>query len=130
MARRERRIQPRIPVEVEVLLDHSDGSSEEPVTLNLRTRNMNIRGAFIELPEIPTPLPPWGKADWWGGRRVRIHTSGEPLRPGGVLECDAEVRWVERRGPKRRPVGVGVLFLTPSEEWLEALQGFLDSLVT
>jgi hypothetical protein len=130
MARRERRKQPRIPVEVDVSFDPRIDSEDKPVHLQLRTRNLNTRGAFIELPVPGNPPPPWAHADWWTGRQVLIHVNGSPLAENGQIECLAEVRWVERRGPKRRPIGIGVLFLTPSEDWLNSLQRFLDSLMT
>lgn len=128
MARRDRREQPRIPLEVEVLLDSRADATAGPLQLVLRTRNINIRGAFLELPEFD-PKSPCASAEWWNRRPVRIHAQGPPLTEGEALECQAVVRWVQRRGSKRRPVGVGVLFLQPSDRWLEALQQFLDSLV-
>jgi hypothetical protein len=129
MARRERRKQPRIPVDLEVFLDPAASGEHENVSLRLRTRNLNARGAFLELSDPGEPRPPWANAEWWTDRRVRIQVSGSPLAHGESLACDAEVRWVERRGPKRRVVGIGVLFLTPSEVWLSAIHEFLASLV-
>lgn len=128
MARRERRDQPRIPLEVEIMLDPRIDGAAGPIQMNLRTRNINIRGLFLDLPEIDPKLP-WASGEWWNRRRVRIHAQGPPLTNDRPLDCDAEVRWVQRRGSKRRAVGVGLLFLQPTDLWLEALQGFLDSLV-
>jgi hypothetical protein len=130
MARRERREQPRLPIEVEVLLNPRTDGDRQPVLLTLRTRNLNIRGAFLELPECKDPQAPWVQADWWAERRVIVHLHDSPLAPGQELSCEGQVRWVERRGPKRRAVGIGILFLLPSEQWLVALRSFLDSLVT
>jgi hypothetical protein len=130
MARRERRTQPRLPIDLEIQVDPQSDVGLDPVQLHLRTRNLNIRGAFIELPEPGNPPPPWSKAEWWKGRLVSISIKSDTLGHGDLLICDAEVRWVERRGPKRRPVGIGVLFLRPSDTWLRAIQEFLDSLVT
>ncbi len=129
MARRERRKQPRIPVDLEVCLDPATDGETENVSLRLRTRNLNARGAFLELSDPGEPRPPWAAAEWWAERRVRIQVSGPPLTHGETLACEAEVRWVERRGPRRRVVGIGVLFLTPSGAWLSAIHEFLDSLV-
>lgn len=104
-----------------------DGGSE-PIQIELRTRNLNSRGAFLELPAADEDVA-WSQAEWWRGRAVRLHVSDPTLASQGALECNAEVRWVERRGPKRRVVGIGVLFLAARDEWLEAVQGFLASLV-
>jgi PilZ domain len=131
MARKERRDQPRIPVEMEVLLNPSEDGASGALQLGLRTRNVNARGAYLELPPPGDPPEPWVSRDWWQGRRVRIHASGPPLAGNcDSLCCEAEVRWVERRGPKRHAVGIGVLFHEATDEWLDALQVFLDSLVT
>lgn len=130
MARRERREQPRIPIEVQVHLDPRDNGAATPVLLTLRTRNLNMRGAFLELPPWEGPPPPWAQVEWWTGRLVHIHVCAPPLANSQKLDCEGEVRWVERRGPKRRAVGIGVLFRKPTDAWVEALRQFLDSLVT
>lgn len=130
MARRERRQQPRIPCEIEVVLDDSHTMPDAPARMTLRTRNINMRGAYFELPRPTEPPEPHSLPEFWRDRRLRVSASSPPLcTNGSTIECEAEVRWVERRGPKKRVVGIGVLFAKPPELWVRTLHDFLDSLV-
>ena len=130
MARRERRQQPRIPCEIEVVLDDSHVAPHAPVRMMLRTRNINMRGAYFELPKPIEPPEPYSLPDFWRDRRLRVTASCPPLcDERTTIMCEAQVRWVERRGPKKRAVGIGVLFTEPPEQWVRTLHEFLDSLV-
>jgi len=130
MARRERRQQPRIPCEIEVVLDDSHEGVESPARMSLRTRNINMRGAYFELPKPIEPPEPYSLPEFWRDRRLRVTVNSPPLCDNGTtVMCEAEVRWVERRGPKKRVVGIGVLFKEPPDLWVHTLHDFLDSLV-